>query len=115
MPHALLIDDDPGTLRALAEWVEASEVRNGEAGFALKPWEESLPIKPTRLENCPDSLTIVSANQLYLPIDELPPLLVARLKRLASFSNPVFFKTQALRFEKYLKTQSGRAFAKKRL
>jgi len=40
----------------------------------------------------------VLANRIYLNIAVLPQALLARLKRLASFSNPVFFKTQALRF-----------------
>ena len=38
------------------------------------------------------------ANRIYLPVEKLPQALLARIKRLASFSNPVFFKTQALRF-----------------
>lgn len=64
----------------------------------LKPWEKSLPISIDVLSSCPTSLTVVLANKIYLPVGELPQALVARLKRLASFSNPVFFKTQALRF-----------------
>lgn len=83
---------------ALTELLKVAQDRAGEATFALKPWEEGLPVKPKKLENCPASLTVVLANQLYVPIDKLPPTLIARLKRLASFSNPVFFKTQALRF-----------------
>jgi len=47
---------------------------------------------------CPKTLTIVLANKIYIPTDVLPQALLARLKRTASFSNPVFFKTQALRF-----------------
>lgn len=38
------------------------------------------------------------ANHIYLKLDEIPAPLATRIKRLASFSNPVFFKTQALRF-----------------
>jgi superfamily II DNA or RNA helicase len=46
----------------------------------------------------PAKLTLVLANRIYLNIAALPQALLARLKRIASFSNPVFFKTQALRF-----------------
>jgi len=62
------------------------------------PWEQGLANKQILIENCPKQLTITLANYLYIKISELPPTLTTRLKRLASFSNPVFFKTQALRF-----------------
>ena len=64
----------------------------------LKPWEKNLPVSISSINGCPTSLTVVLANKIYLPVDKLPQALIARLKRLASFSNPVFFKTQALRF-----------------
>ena len=64
----------------------------------VKPWERSLPVKEVQISDCPESLALVIANKLYLPIAKLPQALLARLKRLASFSNPVFFKAQALRF-----------------
>jgi len=64
----------------------------------LKPWEIALPIDKNKLENCPENITIVLANKIYIPIDELPDRLIAKLKRIASFSNPVFFKKQSLRF-----------------
>lgn len=62
------------------------------------PWEQGFVNKWIQIENCPEQITITLANYLYIKISELPPTLIARLKRLASFSNPVFFKTQALRF-----------------
>ena len=62
------------------------------------PWEQGAKIKPTKIDNCPEQITLTLANHIYLKLDEIPAPLAARLKRLASFSNPVFFKTQALRF-----------------
>lgn len=64
----------------------------------LKPWEKGLPLPKSTLRACPDDVEVTLANRIYLPIEPLPQALLARLKRLASFSNPVFFKTQALRF-----------------
>jgi len=64
----------------------------------VKPWEQGAAITSTSIENCPTSVTITLANHLYIKLDTLPSMLIARLKRLASFANPVFFKTQALRF-----------------
>ncbi len=64
----------------------------------LKPWEKGLPVAKDSISGCPKTLTIVLANKIYISTDTLPQTLLARLKRTASFSNPVFFKTQALRF-----------------
>jgi superfamily II DNA or RNA helicase len=65
---------------------------------SVKPWEQGLPITVSSITDCPSRINIVLANQIYIPINTLPSKLVARLKRLASFANPVFFKTQAMRF-----------------
>ena len=62
------------------------------------PWEQGAKLKSSTIDNCPKQLTVVLANHVYFNLDEIPAPLTARLKRLASFSNPVFFKTQAMRF-----------------
>ncbi len=63
-----------------------------------KPWEQSVPIVRARINDGPARIKIVLANQVFIPVDALPSKLLARLKRQASFANPVFFKTQAMRF-----------------
>jgi len=72
--------------------------RQEPPGVELKPWEKGLPLQKIKMEGCPKEISIVLANRIYLPVAELPQALQAKLKRIASFSNPVFFKTQALRF-----------------
>lgn len=62
------------------------------------PWEITAKPKPLVLESKPQQITVTLANHIYFELKELPSALSARLRRLASFSNPVFFKTQALRF-----------------
>lgn len=62
------------------------------------PWELTSKPKPLVLTNLPKKVTVTLANHVYFELNELPSALAARLRRLASFSNPVFFKTQALRF-----------------
>ncbi len=62
------------------------------------PWEITAKPKPLTLESPPKQVTATLANHVYFAMMELPTALSARLRRLASFSNPVFFKTQALRF-----------------
>ena len=64
----------------------------------LKPWEKGLPLPNYTVPDCPETVEMTLANRIYLPVEKLPQALLARIKRLASFSNPVFFKTQALRF-----------------
>lgn len=63
-----------------------------------EPWALNYVEERDTISGCPAKLTLVLANRLYLNIVALPQALLARLKRIASFSNPVFFKTQALRF-----------------
>ncbi|ABC32979.1 DNA or RNA helicase of superfamily II [Hahella chejuensis KCTC 2396] len=62
------------------------------------PWEITAKTAPIKLEHPPKSITITLANYIYFLMSDLPGPLLAGLKRLACFSNPVFFKTQALRF-----------------
>lgn len=62
------------------------------------PWEITARAKPLELNNLPEKVTITLANHIYFDLSEIPSTLAVRLRRLASFSNPVFFKTQALRF-----------------
>jgi len=62
------------------------------------PWEQTA--KPVRLviKNPPERVNITLANHVYIKLNAVPSVLIAQLRQLASFSNPVFFKTQALRF-----------------
>jgi superfamily II DNA or RNA helicase len=62
------------------------------------PWElTAKPDKPI-VKNAPSHLTITLVDRIYFDLSRTPAVLVARLRRLASFANPVFFKTQGLRF-----------------
>ena len=45
----------------------------------------------------PSAITVVQADQIYIPRHELPPSLIARLIRLAAFQNPEFYAAQAMR------------------
>ena len=63
-----------------------------------EPWEQSLPIEAGTIAGCPEKVAVTLSNHIYIKVSDLPAPLIARLKRLASFANPVFFKTQALRF-----------------
>nr|WP_232340178.1 hypothetical protein [Ketobacter sp. MCCC 1A13808] len=62
------------------------------------PWEMTAKAKPLLLESPPKKVSVTLANHVYFDLSALPSELVARLRRIASFSNTVFFKPQALRF-----------------
>ncbi|MFC1665022.1 DEAD/DEAH box helicase family protein [Pseudomonadota bacterium] len=84
--------------RKLEELVAQLTPNTRKAMDDRPPWEQGLNIKNAIIGICPKQITLTLANHIYIKIDELPSPLAAMLKRLASFSNPVFFKTQALRF-----------------
>jgi superfamily II DNA or RNA helicase len=76
----------------------ASLISEQDVTDTRPPWEITAKPRPLVLENPPQQVTITLANHIYFELKALPSVLSARLRRLASFSNPVFFKTQALRF-----------------
>ena len=49
----------------------------------------------------PAALTVVLADQLYIPRGELPPQMVTQLLRVSAFQNPEFYEAQALRLSTY--------------
>lgn len=64
------------------------------------PWERQ-SVSTLIIPDCPQELTIVRANRLFISVASLPSKLVSCIRRIASFSNPEFFKKQALRFSTY--------------
>lgn len=75
-----------------------SDTKDLKKDLERKPWKLNFVKERQVITGCPAKLTLVLANRIYLNITALPQALLARLKRIASFANPVFFKTQALRF-----------------
>ena len=65
-----------------------------------KPWETK---KPTSLtdNDIPKDLSIVRANQLYVPRAHLTARAENAIKRLAAFPNPDFYRAQAMRLPIY--------------
>ncbi len=69
----------------------------GETPADEQPWERHSAGSDV-IPDCPEKIGIVRANRLFIPIVGLPSKLISRVRKLASFSNPEFFKKQALRF-----------------
>ena len=53
--------------------------------------------------NFPTEVNVISANMLYIEKDGISSKGLSCLKRLASFKNPDFYKTQAMRLSTYNK------------
>ena len=66
-----------------------------------KPWETSKDKVRLQKKDFPKQLDIVKANMLFIPKDGISQRALNRLKRLASFKNPMFYKQQAMRFPTY--------------
>jgi hypothetical protein len=73
----------------------ASLISEQDVTDTRPPWQITAKPMPLVLENPPQQVTITLANHIYIEIKALPSALSARLRRLASFSNPVFFNTGA--------------------
>lgn len=76
------------------------ELANTKDNEEIKPWE-SKKNEPLNTKDFPDILTIVEANRLYIPKEEVSPKALNRIKRLSAFQNPQFYKTQKMRMSTY--------------
>lgn len=67
----------------------------------FKPWESRKTENTLEKKDFPNTLIIVEANRLYISKDEISPRALNRIKRLAAFPNPLFYKTQKMRMSTY--------------
>jgi len=66
-----------------------------------KPWEAQKPKIILDKSDFPDNVIIVKANMLFLPKAGISQRALNRIKRLASFKNPMFYRQQAMRLPTY--------------
>ncbi|MBD5234611.1 MAG: DEAD/DEAH box helicase family protein [Bacteroidales bacterium] len=64
------------------------------------PWERPLP-KPMSRSDFPQSITLVRASGIYIPIQNLSGKAINHLKRLAAFKNPEFYAKLGMRLPVY--------------
>ena len=81
--------------------------KSGDLGVLIsekedKPWETKRQIVLS-VEEYPESLEIVYSNMLYVPTKDLSAGLINKIKRLAAFKNPDFYRSQAMRLPIYNK------------
>jgi superfamily II DNA or RNA helicase len=75
---------------------ELGSLRVESEGKDGKPWEKKRQSKLT-VKDFPSMVKIVEANMLFIDKGGISARAINRLKRLAAFSNPVFYRTQAVR------------------
>ena len=63
------------------------------------PWRTEVPKIPPEL--APKQLRCVRANMIYVGKENIPQIVLNRIARLAAFSNPEFYRAQALRLPTY--------------
>lgn len=66
-----------------------------------KPWETNIVILQNK--DFPDAIEIVKANMLFIPKAGISQKALNRIKRLAAFKNPEFYKAQAMRLSTFNK------------
>ncbi len=70
----------------------------------LEPWN-IIPSpalnEPLKCDNLPDKLDIVLSNMIFIDIRNLPSLLINRIRKLAAFQNPEFYRAQAMRLNTF--------------
>ena len=81
------------TLDQLRSYIESAldNIENNE------PWNKPNNNEIINISDCPKKILLTLTDQLYIPIADLPGKLTAKLKHCAVFSNPEFYKRQALR------------------
>lgn len=92
--------------RTVSEAARAGQILGIEAHWfeteedAREPWR--LPPSRRRPDRpiegtLPSSIQLTLANRVFIDKSELPPVLLGRLRRLAAFQNPEFYRAQAMR------------------
>ena len=91
--------------KLLAEFCEGSGL--GELGSLdnneddnSKPWERKKK-EPLNKKDFPDNLAVIEANRVYIAKEKVSAKALNRIKRLAAFQNPLFYKTQKMRMSTY--------------
>lgn len=67
-----------------------------------KPWETKRQIELST-DDYPGNIEIIRSNMLYVPTKDLSAGLINKIKRLAAFRNPDFYRSQAMRLPIYNK------------
>jgi superfamily II DNA or RNA helicase len=85
----------------IGEGNELGVLKQDEEEGPEKPWETSKTKIELQRDDFPERIEIVRANMLFIPKEGISQKAMNRLKRFASFKNPMFYKQQAMRLPTY--------------
>ncbi|HOT75803.1 MAG TPA: DEAD/DEAH box helicase family protein, partial [Candidatus Wallbacteria bacterium] len=77
----------------------------GDEEHEKKPWEKARPEKELTQGDFTRRVSIVRANMLHIEKSGISQRALNRIKRLAAFKNPEFYKAQAMRLSTYKKSR----------
>jgi superfamily II DNA or RNA helicase len=78
---------------------ELGELKIDEEEESVKPWETHAV--SLQKSDFPERIEMVRANMLFIPKTGISQRALNRIKRLASFKNPMFFRQQSMRLPTY--------------
>ncbi|MDY6792639.1 MAG: DEAD/DEAH box helicase family protein [Thermodesulfobacteriota bacterium] len=90
-----------GLISDLSPGHELGSLKPDEEEESEKPWERRRGKIKLEKSDFPNQLNIVKANMLFVPKAGISQRALNRLKRLASFKNPMFYRQQAMRLSTY--------------
>ncbi len=97
--------------KSKAEELAASLSKGSELGVLAdgseetRPWERKDPVPLLTAADFPPVVELVRANGMYLPKRGCSERALGRVKRLAAFKNPDFYKSQAMHLSTYGKSR----------
>lgn len=74
-----------------------------ETEVEIRPWEKHPPIPPLNAADFSHQVEVIRANGIYLSKRGCSERAIGRVKRLAAFKNPDFYKSQAMHLSTYNK------------
>ncbi|MCI3922159.1 DEAD/DEAH box helicase family protein [Paenibacillus sp. TRM 82003] len=88
--------------KELTKGTSLLSVSSWDATEEERPWvKPSTPLQDLTKGELPSLVHVVAANMLYIEKAQLPSLIINRIRSLAAFQNPDFYKTQAMRLPTY--------------
>jgi superfamily II DNA or RNA helicase len=88
-------------IEQLSQGDELGILKKDDEEEPTKPWERNKVI--IRKKDFPKTVEIVKANMLFVPKNGFSSKALNRIKRLAAFKNPEFYKAQAMRLSTFNK------------
>ena len=67
-----------------------------------KPWDRTMSFNKLDVEG---TMQIILADRIYISTDNLKPRIQNQIRRMAAFSNPIFFKNKSMGLSNYNKTR----------